>query len=382
MKDTHCHRQLESLNYLIDSILALQSPRAIAQSILTQIQRFVPFARGSVMEFNFSTKRAGLLAVQVDYKTKVNPEIQLRLDDFDGKFKKDPEVHTIQDLSKVANRSKIEDRLYREGIQSVLNYPLFSGNELVGLLNIGSRNKEAFSEECVQSIKELAALLTISIRQSRLSEQTRRDNETKSVLVDEINHRVKNNLSAIIGLLYAKQASFESSKTIRASEMIHELVASIQGMSTVHRMLSETEWAPIALSDLVIQIISSVLNMTVEKPVPFTVSPSALRIGPARANSLALIINELTLNFSKHVIPVMPDAQIEVRIAQQDDDIQIEFSDNGPGFPNAVSEHGAHNTGLYLVREMVNQNLKGELKLLNTNGACIRLRFNAKAGEA
>jgi two-component sensor histidine kinase len=164
--------------------------------------------------------------------------------------------------------------------------------------------------------------------------------------------------------------------------MIRELITSIQGMSTVHQMLSKAEWAPIALSDLAIQIISSVLNMTVEKPVHFSVSPSAVTVRPELANNLALILNELTLNFSKHVIPVRPDSTIEVRIHTSADDVILEYLDDGPGFPSAVLKDGRYNTGLYLVQEMTTQTLKGTMELLNSQGACIRLIFKTKAGDA
>jgi len=370
------NKLLESMNYLIQSILAQQSTRSIAQSMLTQIQGLVPYARGSVMEFNFNTKKAATLAVQTDYKSKVQPEVQLSLDEFDGEFSKQPEVQVIRDLNKIDQPSEIEKQLSREGIKAILTVPLYSRNELVGLLNLGTRQNDTFTQQNISAVQELSALLTISIRQSRLSEQAQKDTRTKSVLVDEINHRVKNNLSAIIGLLYAKQSSFESRKTINASQMIHDLITSIQGMATVHQLLSASEWAPVAVSDMAVQIIASVLNMTVAEPVKFNVLPSGLTVGPEQANSIALIVNELTLNFSKHVVEFSPEAQIDVSITGDKDRIKFEFSDTGKGFPEAVLDGKQYNTGLYLISEMVKRNLKGSLNLFNEKGAHISITFN------
>jgi two-component sensor histidine kinase len=372
---------LESMNYVIQSILAQQSTRSIAQSLLTQIQGLVAYARGSVMEFNFQSNKAALLAVQTDYKSKVQPEVQIQLDDFDGKFSRQPEVQMIRDLSQIENPTEIERQLYKEGIKTILTVPLYSRNDLVGLLNLGAREKETFTQQTISAIQELSALLTISIRQSRLSTQTEKDSQTKSVLVDEINHRVKNNLSAIIGLLHAKQKSFEKTSTINASEMTNNLITSIQGMATVHQILSATEWAPIAISDLAIQIIASVLNMTVESPVKYTVTPSGVTINPEKANSLALILNELILNFSKHVIEHIPDAEIMIDINEKNGEIIIEYSDTGTGFPNNVLERKQYSTGLFLVSEMVKKDLLGSVLFFNQHGAHVRISFKSKSGE-
>ena len=115
------------------------------------------------MEFNFQSKKAALLAVQTDYKSKVQTEVQLHLDDFNGKFSKQPEVQLIRDLSQLDNPTDIEKQLYREGIKAILTVPLYSRNELVGLLNLGAREKEAFTQQTITAIQELSALLTISI---------------------------------------------------------------------------------------------------------------------------------------------------------------------------------------------------------------------------
>jgi two-component sensor histidine kinase len=372
---------LDSLNYLSRSVMALQSSQSVAQLVLTRIQRLVPYARGSVMEFNLHTRKAGLLAIQMDYKTKVEPEVQLSLDTLDVNFESKLRVQLIQDLQNVQNPSAIEKQLCDEGIRSVITVPLYSGKELVGLLNLGSKEKNAFVPSVVEAIEDMTVILTIAIHQSRLSEQTKKDTHTKTMLVDEINHRVKNNLSAIIGLLYAKQSSFDSTRKLNADDTIHELVTSIQGMSTVHQMLSAAEWSPLALSDLAIRIISSVLNITVDKHIPFDVTPSAITVIPSQANSIALVINELTINFTKHALPVKGHARIRVTINEKNGNIVFRFSDDGPGFPEPVVKENRHSTGLYLVTEIVKNNLKGDIKLESRAGAQIEITFPSISGE-
>jgi two-component sensor histidine kinase len=106
------------------------------------------------------------------------------------------------------------------------------------------------------------------------------------------------------------------------------------------------------------------------------VSPSTARVAAKQANSLALILNELTTNAAKYAASEDRTAHIGVRIVS-DGDTLIEFRDDGPGFPDDVLRLERHNVGLYLVKLLVRDDLRGDCTLHNDGGAVITIRFKA-----
>ena len=140
----------------------------------------------------------------------------------------------------------------------------------------------------------------------RLYEQTQRDAEIKATLLHEVNHRVGNNLTAIIGILGLEQQRVEVDHDTHKAIM-QDLTNRVQGLATVHRMLSVTEWAPLLLSELAGQIISLALQaLPQDKRVSVDVAASPVQVTPKQANNLALVFNELTTN-SKVRLDRMPE---------------------------------------------------------------------------
>jgi PAS domain S-box-containing protein len=84
-------------------------------------------------------------------------------------------------------------------LRSILTVPLRVKNGIIGVLQVMDTQVDRFQPTDLRLAESLATTAAIAIENARLYEQTRQDAETKSVLLDEINHRVKNNLSAIIG---------------------------------------------------------------------------------------------------------------------------------------------------------------------------------------
>jgi two-component sensor histidine kinase len=205
-------------------------------------------------------------------------------------------------------------------------------------------------------------------------------------LLREVNHRVKNNLTAIIGLLYTarRYAQVRDQETYR--ETMNELISRVQGLTTVHDMLSASEWSPLRLSDLASRVIRASLQaLPRHKRMSVDVPPSPVRVTPNQAHHLALVLNELTTNSAKYALQERDTARIAVRIAQDDDIVSCEFQDNGPGYPTNVLNLEQRNVGFDLIQNIVRDNLRGELSLHNDQGAKTLIQFkttvNGQQGE-
>jgi PAS domain S-box-containing protein len=235
-----------------------------------------------------------------------------------------------------------------------------------------------FQEEGV--LRDITDRVRMEEELRRLYEQARDDAETKSTLLKEINHRVKNNLSAIIGFLYAQRRRAGMETDVRYQSILQELVGSVQGLATVHNLLSVTSWAPPRLSELASKVIHSSLQILPhDKRVTVEVTPSPVRVTPDQANNLALVLNELTSNAAKHALQDRSRARIGVRIGEEDDRVILEFRDDGPGYPEEVLAGKRRGVGFHLIGKIVSDSLRGEHSLRNDKGAVARLRFGAEA---
>jgi len=266
------------------------------------------------------------------------------------------------------------------GVQTIAGFPLKRAGRVLGVFTIAFLTPHIFDEEELRVLGLLADQAAVAIENARLYEQARQDAETKSMLLREVNHRVKNNLTAIVGLLRAEQSHARVEDQPIYQPIMQNLINRVQGLATVHSLLSASEWSPLSLSELTAQVIRSTMQtLPRDKRLSVDVTPSLVRVTPDQAHSLALVINELTTNTIKHGLQERETARIGVRIEPDEDTVQFEFRDDGPGYPDEVLQLEHSGVGFDLIWNLVRKNLGGELSLHNDRGAVAVIRFAAQA---
>jgi two-component sensor histidine kinase len=262
-------------------------------------------------------------------------------------------------------------------LHSILTVPLQVKEKVIGVMQLVDEEIGRFTSTHQTLLESLAATAAIAIQNAQWYEQARQDAETKLALLHEVNHRIKNNLTAIIGLLYAERHHAKAEgRTYQ--DILNNLINRVQGLATVHELLSASEWRSLPLIDLAWQVIHAALHvLSPSKQILIDVSPSPVRVSPTQANHLALVINELATNSMKYALPERDKVQISVSIALEENVIRFQFQDNGPGYPEEVLKSGHHhnNVGLYLVQTMVHSSLQGEVTFHNDHGAVTVIRF-------
>ena len=272
----------------------------------------------------------------------------------------------------------------QEWRRSYVAAPIRVGSETVGFLNVNGSRPGQLGEVDGRRLKAFASYAGTAIENARLYEQARKDAETRRVLLREVNHRVKNNLAAIIGFLYAERRHSRIRDDAVYQDIMQDLVNRVQGMGTVHGMLSAVEWSPLLLSDLVRRVINSSLQMLPRtKSVHVSVDETDLRIPAEQAHNLALVINELATNTVKHALGERDEATIQVKIRRQGERVELEYRDDGPGYGDEVmqDESADFHVGFGVIRNIMQRNLAGRLELENRNGAVTRLIFRLGTGS-
>ncbi|MFO7536901.1 MAG: GAF domain-containing protein, partial [Chloroflexota bacterium] len=272
--------------------------------------------------------------------------------------------------------------------RSLLSVPLRIKGKTMGVLQVLDTEPNRFASSDVALVESLGATAAFAIENARLYKQAREDAETKSILLREVNHRVKNNLSAIIGILYAERRHADLKHQAVYQAIMQDLINRVQGLATVHSLLSRVQWGPVSLSQMTTQVINSSLRaLPSYKRIHVSVAPSSIKVLPDQASNLALIINELTTNTIKYGLKNRDVGQITVHTAQTDRRARLIFQDDGPGFPEDVlqQENPRHNVGFHLIQNLVRRSLKGSLILQNQNngqtGARVTIEFQVAEEE-
>jgi PAS domain S-box-containing protein len=370
--------RLAGLHHIDRAILAVQSPQEVASVALSHIQQMLPCCRASVVAFDRKSAAAAVLAVWLNGETRSGEGLAVSTEEFEIEELEQGRFYLVEDTDSMSHPRSLKQTLSQEGVRSFVNIPLRVGGELIGSLNLGAEWPHAFGAEQLDIAQEVATSLAMVIHQARLYEQTRRDANTKAILLNEVNHRVKNNLGAIAGILHVERRRSESADQGQCQDIIADLIARVKGLATAHNLLSAAEWADLPLSTLAHQVIESALQVVpTNQRLSVKVYPSSVYVSPKQANTLALVLNELTTNAVKYGLREGKTGRLTVHISQQDDIVSVEFKDNGPGFPDRVLKLEEYHTGLYLVQALVRQDLAGQITFGNDRGAAANIRFKA-----
>lgn len=166
--------RLKIMYQINQGILFTQSPEEIAKVALRWIRPLIPCFRAGITLFDPATTQATLMALDVDGETKITTHTQMQLDKYPG-------AEVIErlrlgqivkyDLLPIDYLSKV---FFSEGIRTFVYVPILSESELIGSLNLGWRESYDLTGIQQDILREVAAQLSIAIRQAQLQEADKR----------------------------------------------------------------------------------------------------------------------------------------------------------------------------------------------------------------
>jgi two-component sensor histidine kinase len=243
---------------------------------------------------------------------------------------------------------------------------------------------DSLEQRVADRTKELQNLnlkLAAEVNERSMAEaKTRAYAETQAVLLKEVNHRVKNNLVAIISMLHQEEDRARERGMPEYQNRIQEVLWRVSGLLTVHRLLSSSEWQPLQLSQLCESVIQEAIKgLPAHQAVHLHVSPSDVHVDSDQAHYLAMILNELSTNTMKYALGDRQSASIAVAIEEQDGTIQLIYRDDGPGYPDPEQQGDSPGSGIgfHLIFGLVIRSMQGTIALTNDNGAVARITFPA-----
>lgn len=202
------------------------------------------------------------------------------------------------------------------------------------------------------------------------------ENNRKEVLLQEVHHRINNNLQIISSLLSLQANSANDEKL---TQYLKQSQNRIQSLSVLHELLYQND-SPLQIKmneylDKVLNFHRDVLT-TQSLNVEILMIIDEVSFPTKLAVPLALIVNELVTNSIKYAFTDAAAGKITVSLKLMENETNTYFlsvSDTGKGLP-IDSNYRKDSLGLRLVNIMTKQ-IKGTLIKSNSPGATFELRF-------
>ncbi len=195
----------------------------------------------------------------------------------------------------------------------------------------------------------------------------------KAVAVEEMHHRVKNNLNTIASLLRLQS---RRTRDHEAQKILHETMNRILSIAITHELLSRVGVDNVSIQEVVEQIRNNALRYSSEDlsdmPIDVTVRGDNFLVSSMVATHVAMVVNELLQNSLNHAFSpkeifknARQKAFVDVIIRRGNLYSSIEVCDNGVGFD--VTKTNSNDTlGLGIVQTLVKERLEGKLNITSS----------------
>lgn len=216
---------------------------------------------------------------------------------------------------------------------------------IIGSIFVGYQRRTQISVKTELLLSTIVNDVLVTLEASKI--------KTKSMLLQESNHRIKNNLQMIISLLYMqKQMLMKQPLTAQAtSDFIDAAVSRIRSISLVHDVITAggvRNESIVSLST----IIDGIKNFYVVFDVELTIHSDSIMLSYDKATFIALAINELISNSVKHAFPVRSTCdQIRINCLDAGDMVELTVADNGIGISDEkLKAFGRNSNGLQIIK--------------------------------
>jgi PAS domain S-box-containing protein len=179
----------------------------------------------------------------------------------------------------------------------------------------------------------------------------RKQAETQQrLLLNELNHRTKNNMQVLQSLL---SSAGRNTRSEEARSVLNEASGRIAAMAAAQRVLYGTTDASRFAVDEFLQSVTETVRQTLPSDVKIVCEKATGELANDAAMPLALILNELLTNAAKHGVEDKDNDAIRVGLTESEGRFELYVEDGGEGFDVDAVRHSA--SGLRLVLGLARQ---------------------------
>jgi PAS domain S-box-containing protein len=303
-----------------------------------------------------------------------------------------PEFEKVSGLSSAELEGKAWSFLRGQGdgdqSERELGAAIVDSSDFVGTFRIGPAGQEqtvvdAYSNIIVDDNDvpafRLAALVDVTAHGQAHREEFEQKIRDKDTLLQEVQHRVKNNLQMITALI---RIETRNSRGKLESAPFYRLAGRIDAVQRIYKLLSEQESRDeIDLGAYLSEIASSVMHSHAVEGIRLDLKVDSYPVSVNVAMPAGLVVNELLTNALKHAFPGRDGGTITLHSLVEGDICRVVVADDGVGFPAGVSwpQHGKLSA---LIVRSLRENAKADLKVESVPEKGTRITITFKRSTA
>ena len=195
----------------------------------------------------------------------------------------------------------------------------------------------------------------------------------KELLLKEVHHRVKNNMSAMISLLSIQADMQENEQAVKALE---EAGRRMKSMGVLYdKLYLQDNFSEMFLDDYLIPLVEEVMKIfTSHCEINTFYNIEHIPLGIKKLSPLGIIVNEIVNNIMKYAFKGRSEGIIKISAVKNKNIISLEIEDNGIGLPENFDVKRDSGFGLDLVQMLALQ-IDGVLHIKSSNGVKILLEI-------
>ena len=214
--------------------------------------------------------------------------------------------------------------------------------------------------------RTLTRTLRYAIERKRLTDRLEAALEDNRMLIREVYHRTRNNLSLVASLLNLQADQVHDP---RDAELFKDVRGRVITLSSIHEQLSRSSsLREVDASEYLNSVAVHLIRSAPHQGIDLVVSGGTAPLTCETAIPLGLIVNELVTNSVKHAFVDRERGLITIELTREEGVLFVEYRDNGVGLPEGFESRRAETLGMSLVTSLTYQ-IDGSLTVLPGPGA-------------
>ena len=282
----------------------------------------------------------------------------------------------------LAMKDVVEDLTKKGVIETIgtpseiwLGVPLKIENKVIGVIAVQSYDDpHLYTEKDIEILTFISEEIALSIDKKRAEEQIKKNLKEKEVLLQEIHHRVKNNMQVISSLLRLQSRYITDGKAL---EFFKNSQNRVRSMVLIHESLYQSkDLAHIDFAEYVKKLTTQLLSsLAIYKSlIKLKINVKDIKMDINLAIPCGLIINELVSNSLKYAFPEGRKGELSISFTYENQTYILYVKDNGIGISEKINLKEPKTLGLQLVNSLTKQ-LHGTLELEKVKGTCFKITF-------
>ncbi len=264
------------------------------------------------------------------------------------------------------------DLAVEQGLRSMVCVPLTLQDRPVGVLSCYTSDVREFSQDEIKALETLAKQAAVSIEHAKL--------QVRNTLMQEMHHRVKNNLQQVASLLRL-QMRHSGYKSLE--EALNDTLSRILAIASVHDLLSREDLDHVGIRSIAETLVHHQQSSLIlpDRHIEFQVRGQDVRLNMTQATQLALVLSELIQNAVEHGFEKTERGDIHITVEETEGEISVWVSNSGDRIPEGFDPTVASHLGLKIVDNLARA-LGGRFKIGDVLGWTVaEVKFSRASEE-